>query len=152
MWFLNQEGKEFQALSYGDKFRLSRSLARGEAPRDLRMAAAAVEIGEIYQGKSRSYIAAIRWVPVFIVVFNAFLLTSAAIDGDAWKLILSALIVLGGAVDLMLSPLARPKNMARAVEASRWVEVVRVPDLDGSPSPPLSPWRRKGHEMQADHA
>ena len=152
MWFLNQEGQEFQALSYGDKFRLSRCLARGEAPRDPRMAAAAVEIGEIYQGKSRSYIAAIRWVPVLVVVLNAFLLTFAAIDGDKLKLILSALIVLGSAVDLMISPITRPKNMARAVEAARWVEVVRVSDLDFSPSPPLSPRRRKGREMQADHA
>jgi hypothetical protein len=94
MWFLNQEGEEFQALSYGDKFRLSRCLARGEAPHDPRMAAA-VEVGKIYQNKSRGYIAAIRWGPVFIVVFNALLLTSAAIDGDELRLILSALIALG---------------------------------------------------------
>lgn len=68
------------------------------------MAAAAVEIGEIYQSKSRSYLAVIRGGPVFIVVLNSFLLTSAAIDGDELRLILSALIVLGSAADLLLNP------------------------------------------------
>jgi hypothetical protein len=94
------------------------------------MAAAAVEIGEIYQGKSRSYIEAIRWVPVVVVVLNAFILTSAAIDGDELRLILSALIVLGSGADLMFSPLTRPKNMARAVEGARWVDGIRVSDLN----------------------
>jgi hypothetical protein len=151
MWFLNQEGEEFQALSYGDKFRLSRYLVRGEAPRDPRMAAAAVEVGEIYQSKSRSYIAAIRWTPVFLVVVNAFFLASAAIDGDELRLILSALIALGSTADLMLSPLTRPKNMARAVEAARWVEGMQIPEVDSSPPPSLSRRRRKGAELQADH-
>jgi hypothetical protein len=99
------------------------------------MAAAAVEIGEIYKSKSRSYIAAIRWVPVFFVVLNVFLLATAVIDGNELRLILSALIALGSAVDLVLSPLTRPKNMVRAIEGSRWVEGTRVSDLDFSPSP-----------------
>jgi len=134
MWFLNQEGKEFQALSYGDKFRLSRYLARGEAPRDPRMAAAAVEIGESYQRRSRGYIALICWVPVFIIVCNGYLLTSAAIDGDQLRLILSALIVLGSAMDLILNPLIRPKSMARSVEAARRIAVMHVSSSDFSPS------------------
>jgi hypothetical protein len=135
MWFLNQEGEEFQALSYGDKFRLSRCLARGEAPRDPRMAAAAIEIGEIYMSKSQGYIVATRWGPALIVVLNALFLTLALINGDEVRLILGVLIALGSAVDLVLSPLTRPKNMARAVEGSRWVEGTRPLDLDFSPSP-----------------
>ena len=101
--------------------------ARRGAPRSTN-GAAAVEIGEIYQSKSRSYIGTIRWVPVFIVVLNVFVLIIAAIDGDELRLILSAIVVLGGAADLMFSPLVRPKNMARAVEGTRWVEAMRVPD------------------------
>lgn len=62
MWFLNQEGEEFRALSYGDKFRLSRYLARGEAPRDPRMAAAAIEIGE---GKVAEF--CLGWITVSLV-------------------------------------------------------------------------------------
>jgi hypothetical protein len=92
------------------------------------MAAAAVEIGEIYRSKSRSYIAAIRWGPVFIAVLNAVLLTFAVMEGDEVRLILSALIVLVSTVDLVFSPITRPKNMARAVEGARWVEGMRIPD------------------------
>jgi hypothetical protein len=135
MWFLNQTGEEFQALSYADKFRLSRCLARGEAPRDPRMAAAAIEIGEIYKSKSQSHIAGIRWSPVLIVVLNALLLTFALIDGDEVRLILAALIALASTADLVLSPLTRPKNMARAIEGSRWVEGTRASELDFSLSP-----------------
>lgn len=37
----------FQALSYGDKWRITRFLAKGEAPPHSQMAAAAVELAEL---------------------------------------------------------------------------------------------------------
>jgi hypothetical protein len=119
MWFLNQEGEEFRALSYGDKWRLSRCLARGETLRDPRLASAAIELGESYERRGRDYKALIRWAPIFLLVLNGCLLVSAVIEGDQWRLIMSALIVLGSAVDLVFSPVYRPKNMARSVDAAR---------------------------------
>lgn len=121
MWLLNQEGPAFRALSYGDRLRLSRCLARGEAPLNPRMAAAAVEVGESYERGGSANSALIRWMPVFLIVCNGFLLITAVIDGDQVKLVLSALIVLVSTVDLALNPMARPKNLARSVEAARWV-------------------------------
>lgn len=128
VWFLNLEGEELRALSYGDRFRLSRHLARGEAPFDPRMAAAAVEIAENYQSKSRSHVALIGWAPLLLIIFNAFLFTAAASDGDQLGLALYGLIILVSGVNLMLNPLTRPKNMARSVEAARRVAAMRVAD------------------------
>jgi hypothetical protein len=54
MWDPDDEMQVFKALSYWDKVRIGRCLARGEAPDDPRKAAAAVELAESYQRKSRS--------------------------------------------------------------------------------------------------
>jgi hypothetical protein len=46
MWNSDDEMQVFKALSYWDKVRVSRCLARGEAPKDRRRADAAIELAE----------------------------------------------------------------------------------------------------------
>jgi hypothetical protein len=45
--------RTYKALPYGAKWRVTRLVAKGEAPHDPRMAAAAVELAESYQRKGR---------------------------------------------------------------------------------------------------
>jgi hypothetical protein len=111
----------FNALSYGDKWRVSRCLARGEAPRDPRMAVAAVELAEDYQRQSRAFRGLARWLPVILVVVATCITVSSAIEGDHLTLILNVLLALGGVGQLLFNPAARPKNTARSLEASRRV-------------------------------
>lgn len=57
-----EETPAFQALPYGDRWRITRFLAKGEAPHDPRMAAAAVELAESFQSRGRVYATFIRWL------------------------------------------------------------------------------------------
>lgn len=121
MWPVDKELPAFQALSYGDKWRASGYLRRGQAPTDPRIATAVVELAEGYQRRSRAYATLLRWWPVVMVVFLAYLTTSAAIDGDQVGLMLRGLTFLGTVGLAVLDPALRPKNMARSLEASRRV-------------------------------
>jgi hypothetical protein len=111
----------FEALSYGDKWRVRRFLARGEAPSNPQMAAAAVELGKSYRGRDRNNFTLMRWGPtIFAVGFGAATISAVA-KGDALTAILDALIVLGWVGHLMFNPMCRPRSVARSLEASRRV-------------------------------
>lgn len=109
----------FQALSFGDKWRVRGFLVRGEAPLDRRTAAAAAELAESYRGQGRIYTKLMPWLPATaIVVFGAAAIF-VAVKGDALQAILYALFVLTNVAHLMFNPALRPQNVARSLEASR---------------------------------
>jgi hypothetical protein len=115
--------RAFQALSYSEKWRVTRLVAKGEAPHDPRMAAAAVELAESYQRRGRLAPTLLRWLAIAaILVGVAFAILSAA-DGDALLMISMALIVLTNVAHLAFNPVIRPHNVARSLEASRRVSV-----------------------------
>lgn len=111
----------FQSLSYGDKWRVTRLLTRGEAPDDPCRAAAVVELAESYQHRGRVYATFARWLPVATAVLLAAIAIPAAVEGDVPMAIVCALIVLGSLGHLVLNPAVWPKNVARSLEASRRV-------------------------------
>jgi hypothetical protein len=119
MWLLNEETPTFRALSYGDKLRVGRSLTLGKAPDDPRLAAAAVELGDSYQRKSRVYIAFARWAPLFAALSIGWIAGSQAIEGDWTMGLLCALIVFTTAWTFAFDPITRPRNLARGMKASR---------------------------------
>ena len=108
--------QSFQALSYRDKFRVSRSLVRGEAPTDPEMVPAAIELAEKYQRQSQEYLGFLRWGPPALILGFVALSILAAFNGHQLNSIFWALIAFG---QMMLNPLTRPKSMARALETSR---------------------------------
>lgn len=118
MWLLDDKMQAFRALSYGDKWRVSRSVARGEAPADFRMAPAAIELAESYQ-RHRGETALMRWFPFFMIAAAGFFAVSYAIDGDKLGLIVNAVIVLANVAQLFFNPASRPRNLTRSLEASR---------------------------------
>jgi hypothetical protein len=111
----------FQALPYGDRWRITRLLAKGEAPRDPRMAAVAVELAESFQARGRAYASFIRWLPIVVIVACGAAAIFFTVDGDTRSAILNAAIVLVNIAQLALNPMARPKSVARSLEASRRV-------------------------------
>ncbi|HEU5254156.1 MAG TPA: hypothetical protein VFU16_12625 [Solirubrobacterales bacterium] len=115
------EIKEFEALSYMDKWRVSRCLVRGEAPEDPAKAVAAVALAEKYQSQSHSYRGAILWLPLVLIVLASISTIFALIDGNELRLLMNALIILLGGLQYVMNPIVRPKNMARSLEASRRV-------------------------------
>lgn len=124
MWPSDPELQAFQALSFRDKWRVNRCLARGEAPRDPRTAASAVELAEWYQRQSRFHRASMRWAPFVSVILISYPAISDVIDGDAVMAILYALALVIFASQPILNPAARPKNIARSLEASRRVAAI----------------------------
>lgn len=124
MWPRDAGLEKFQALPFRDKWRVNRSLARGEAPRDPRMAAAAVELAEWHQRKSRHHRAWMRWAPFVLLILAAYPMISDAVGGDMVAAAVAAAAVLGIAFDQAFNPATRPKNMARSLEASRRVAVI----------------------------
>jgi hypothetical protein len=119
MWPLDNEMKAFRALPYSQKLRVGRCLARGAAPTDPQLAAAAVELAESYERQDRLSAVAYRWAPLLILVFAAPVAISAIDQGDELGLIVNSLVVLTSAMHFALSPATRRKNMARGLEASR---------------------------------
>jgi hypothetical protein len=111
----------FKTLSYRDKFRVSRSLMRGEAPSDPEMTAAAIELAEKYQRQNRENLGLLRWGPVALGIAFVALSIWAATTGDLLNATFWALIALGNLGQLLLNPLTQPKNVARALAASRRV-------------------------------
>jgi hypothetical protein len=111
----------FRALSYGEKWRVTRLVTKGEAPHDRRLAAAAVELAERYQGRRRGEASLHRGLAIMLVVVGTVLAILAATDGDALLMSAMALIALTNVAQLALNPMTRPKNVARSLEASRRV-------------------------------
>jgi len=109
----------FKALSYVDKWRVSRCLRRGEGLEDPRLAAAAVDLAEAYRREGRVQAAAMSWYPLVLLLFFTYLTISAVIRGDQWTLIPYALILPIGIASFWLDPRRRPENLARSLEASR---------------------------------
>jgi hypothetical protein len=109
----------YNALSFPDKWRVARLLVRGVAPSDPRMAAAAIELAESYQGHGQTYAALARWLPfVMVAVFSAIAIP-AAVDGDVLMTVVVVLLILGSVGHLVFNPALRPKNVARSREASQ---------------------------------
>lgn len=113
----------FRALSYGEKWRVTRLVAKGEAPHDPRMVAAAVELAESYQQRESVAPRLFRWLAFALIPGAGAVAIIAAIDGDAPVLIAMALVVLTNVGHLVFNPAARPQNVARSLEASRRVSV-----------------------------
>lgn len=124
MWPSSKKTQMFNALSYGDKVRVTRCLAQGKAPDDPRLAAAAVELAESYRHQGRAQAALMRWGPVLTAVILSALTIPAAIGGDLPMAIVFFLVALCGVAYIVLDPAAKPKNVARSLEASRQVTAV----------------------------
>jgi hypothetical protein len=112
----------FNALSSEDRWRVRRAVFRGEAPRDPRMAAAAVELAQSYQQHGRRE----RWLYWTFVTGGigsivALILSTAA--ADLLHAVIFASLTLMSIVHLALNPAIRPKSVARSLEASRQVVV-----------------------------
>ena len=120
--------RTFQALSYGEKWRVTRLVAKGEAPRDPRMAAAAVELAERYQHKGRSEPMLHRFLAITLILVGVALAILAAAGGDALLMSAMALVALTNVGQLAFNPMLRPKNVTRSLEASRRVSAARGAD------------------------
>jgi len=121
MWTVDEEMQTFNALPYLDKWRVSRCLVRGEAPRDPRKAAAAVELAESLRRQRRLNGRLLIWLPVALAVGGGCLAILDAVEGNLLGVITAGLVVLTSLMQIMFNPITRPKNMARALEASRRV-------------------------------
>jgi hypothetical protein len=115
--------RTFKALSYGEKWRVTRLVAKGEAPHDPRMAAAAVELAESYQRRGRGESTLHRFLAITLILVGVTLAILAAADGDALLMSAMALIALTNVGQLAFNPMLRPKDVARSLEASRRVSV-----------------------------
>jgi hypothetical protein len=116
----------FKALSYGEKWHVNRLVAKGEAPQDPRMAAAAVELAERYQRKGRGEATLYRFLAIAVILIAVAFAILAAADGNIVSMITTALVALTNAAHLAFNPTFRPKNVARSLEASRRVSVARA--------------------------
>jgi len=119
MWRVEENMEAFKALSFGEKWRVRGFLIRGSAPDDPRLALAAVELADGYQ---RQELASwMRWLPGMLVALASAGFILNALDGDLLGMILNGLTALAAAAQYLLNPATRPKNVARAAEASRRV-------------------------------
>jgi Flp pilus assembly protein TadB len=112
---------KFNALSYGEKWRVTRLVAKGEAPDDQQMASAAVELAESYQRRGRGNATLHRSLAIALVIVGVALAIVAAAGGDALVMCAMALIALTNLAQLAFNPALRPKNVDRSLEASRRV-------------------------------
>jgi hypothetical protein len=113
--------RKFQALSYGERWRVTRLVAKGEAPQDPRMAAAAVELAERYQRRGRGEASLHRGLAIVLILVGLALAVLAAANGDTLMVSAMALLVLSNVAQFAFNPMTRPKNVARSLEASRRV-------------------------------
>jgi hypothetical protein len=109
----------FKALSSADKWRVRNFVLRGEAPRDPRMAAAAVELAEScgLQGSTKLLL----WLSPVVIIGAIVGAIFGAVEGDLLTAALLGLTALVNIGQLALNPATRPKNVARSLEASRQV-------------------------------
>lgn len=113
----------FKALSYSEKWRVNRLVAKGEAPHDPRMAAAAIEVAERCQRRGRGEPTLYRFLAIALILIGVALAILAATDGDVLLMSAMALIALTNVGQLAFNPMLRPKNVARSMEASKRVSV-----------------------------
>jgi len=111
--------RKFRALSFGERWRVARLVATGEAPRDPRMAAAAIELAESYQRKGRAESTLYRLLAMVLIPTAVVLGVLAATDGDAAVVMAMVLVMLTNIAHLAFNPAARPQDVARSLEASR---------------------------------
>ena len=127
MWPLDEQMQTFRALPVSLKLRVCWQLARGKAPGDSRMAAAAIELAESYKRQGRTYVALARWLPLFMVVGFGYVTLSQFADGDPSLLFPYSLILVLSAFNTAFNPLAWPKNLSRSLESSRKMVSSAVP-------------------------
>jgi hypothetical protein len=113
--------RTFKALSYGEKWRVTRLVAKGDAPHDPRLAAAAVELAENCQRKGTVKRRCIEGLAIVLIIAGVALAVLAAADGDALAMSAMALLVLSNVAQFAVNPMTRPQNVARSLEASRRV-------------------------------
>jgi fatty acid desaturase len=111
----------FRTLSYGEKRRVTRLVAKGEAPQDPRMAVAAVELAERYQRREQGAPQLFRAMAILLAIVALGLGVLAAVRGDVLLTISMTLLLLTNLGHLAFNPAARPRNVARSLEASRQV-------------------------------
>jgi len=116
----------FKALSYGAKWRVTRLVARGEAPDDPRMAAAAVELAEHCQRSQRAPQGLLPGLLIGLVIVSDVLAIFAAAKGDPWVVGSMSLIALSNVGHLILNPRVRPKSVSRSLKESKRVVAARV--------------------------
>lgn len=114
----SEEMPEFRALPFRDKWRVNRSLARGEAPKDPTLVAASVEVAERHLQNPRHATLMLGLTVLLAVAFGGLAIV-AATKGDHLGSVLYGLISVAHLAQLMLNPAARPKHMERALEDSR---------------------------------
>lgn len=107
----------FKALSFGDKWRVSRFVYHGEAPKDPRLAAAAIELAESYQ--RQRFAGWLRWLAVVVAVGATFAAILTAVDGEPLQAGVLGLVALTNIGHLAFNPATRPQSVARSLEASR---------------------------------
>jgi hypothetical protein len=112
----------FKALSFRDKWRVNRSVARGEAPADPRLAVPAVELAERHLQSSRRPTLMRGLTMVLVVGFGALAIVAAA-KAELVSAVLYGLFSVAQLGQLTLNPVLRPTHMARALEQSRRVAV-----------------------------
>ena len=110
--------RTFQALSYGEKWRVNRLVSKGESPQDPRMATAAVELAKKCQRRKREVPLHRGLAIVLILVGLAFAVLATA-QGDALMVGAMTLLVLSNVAQFIFNPMTRPKNVARSLEASK---------------------------------
>jgi len=113
----------YRALSSGDKWRVTRSVAKGQAPHDPQMAAAAIELAERYQRKGSGELTLYRFLAISLVLVGVALAILAATEGDVLLMIAMALIALTNVAQLAINPMLRSAKVAQSLEASRQVSV-----------------------------
>jgi hypothetical protein len=117
----HDEMQTFRALSYREKWRVTRLVAKGEAPQDPEMAVAVVELAERYQRRGRGEPMLHRFLAGALVLVGIALAILAAAHGDALLMSAMALIALTNIGQLAFNPMLRPKNVARSLEASKQI-------------------------------
>ncbi len=108
---------EYRALSVGDRMYVNRCLRRGEAPRESRFAAAAVELAESYLRRGRIH----RWQAI---ATTAICGAAAIWFGTAGDPTIAAITAIGALINfatIAVSPMFWPKRVARSLEAARAV-------------------------------
>lgn len=112
---------EYSALSVGDRMYVNRCLRRGEAPRESRFAAAAVELAEGYQHRGRT----LRWYGIGVGVICGAATVWFGAAGEALIATVTAFGALINFATIAVSPMFWPKRVARSLEASREIVASR---------------------------
>lgn len=126
MWNVDDEMQTFKALSYRDKVRVGRCLARGVAPDDPQQVVAGIELAESYQRNSRILVVVMRWLPAIMIILGGIGVVFNTLDEDYLGAVLYVLFALIGLAHYMINPVTRPKNMARSLEASRGIAAADI--------------------------